>query len=129
MKKIIWILLALGALVVALNWQTLYRTFAPPKPVLLNQGSSDLSATTLTKYAIETWADVRNDGGDGVIAMEATLTQGDKVWTHTTTQYFKSLETARMNIVFKEPTLWGAFANMFHKDKDWYRVRVFAYGK
>ena len=122
--RIAGLLIALAAVVVVLNWQSVYRAFAPPNPVIVDKGGDDLSSK-LFDYSLRVWADVRNDGGDGTVAMEATILQGDKTYTHTTTQYFKSLQTARMQIVFEEPTFLGSLFKGGWK----YQVRVFAYGK
>lgn len=124
LSRIIALLIALGAVVVALNWQSVYRAFAPPNPVIVDKGGDDLSSK-LFDYSLRVWADVRNDGGDGTVAMEATISQGDKTYTQTTTEYFKSLQTARMQMVFEEPTFLGTLFKGGWK----YQVRVFAYGK
>jgi hypothetical protein len=117
---IIVLLLAIVVIFVSLNWQTIYRSFAPPKPIVVSEGA-DNSTTTLFEYSVKVWAEIRNDGGNGTIAMEATFVQGDKTFTKTTTRYFKSLETGRMELVFDEATMLGG--------EKIYSIRVFPYGK
>lgn len=124
LSRIVGLLIALSAVVIALNWQSVYRAFAPPNPVIVDKGGDDLSSK-LFDHSLRVWADVRNDGGDGTVAMEATISQGDKTYTQTTTGYFRSLRTARMQIVFEEPTFLGTLFKGGWK----YSVRVFAYGK
>jgi hypothetical protein len=113
-------LFVLVVIVIALNWQSLYRSFAPPRPILVSKGGDDLSSK-LFDYSVRTWAEVRNDGGDGTIAMEVTYFQGGKTFTKTTTRYFKSLETARMELVFDEAKMFGGNSK--------YSIRLFPYGK
>ena len=120
-KNIIWTILAVVLIIiVALNWQTIYRAFAPPNPVIVSKGA-DHSSTKLFDFSAKVWAEVRNDGGDGTIAMEATFSQGGNTFKKTTTMHFKSLETQRMEIIFDEAKLLGGESS--------YSVNVYPYGK
>jgi hypothetical protein len=98
---IILFLIAIAIIFAVLNWRSVYRKFAPPKPVIVSKGADDLSSK-LFDYSVQVWADVRNDGGDGFVVMKATFYQNRKSYTKTTRKYFNSLETARMKIIFDE---------------------------
>jgi len=119
-STILILLAVIVFILVAVNWQSIYRTFAPPKPIVVST-AADHSSSTLLEYSAKIWAEVRNDGGDGTIAMEATFSQNGKTFTKTTTKYFKSLETLKMEIVFDEAEFLGGESN--------YSVNVFPYGK
>ena len=106
LSMIILFIVIITIIIAGLNWKTLYRKFAPPKPVIISKGADDLSSK-LFDYSVEVWTDVRNDGGDGFVVMKATFYQNRKSYTKTTRKYFNYLETARMKIVFDEARLFG----------------------
>ena len=103
---IILFLITIAIIFAVLNWGSVYRKLAPPKPVIVSKGGDDLSSK-LFDYSAQVWADVRNDGGDGFVVMKATLYQNRKSYTKTTRKYFNSLETARMKIIFNEAEFFG----------------------
>ena len=112
------IIIGLVILYLIFNWGTVYRAFAPPNPVIVSKGVEN---TTFLEFNPGVWAEVRNDGGNGTIAMEATFSQGDHTYTKTTTRYFKSLETGKMEIVFNEARLLGGQPS--------YSLNVYSFGK
>ncbi len=97
---------ALFVIVIA-RWQTIFKMFAPPIPIVASYGGDDLSST-LGDYSIRVWASVRNDGGDGEVVLEATVYQGEHHWTKTATRRLTAKETARMEIDFDEVALFDA---------------------
>lgn len=120
LKWVISIILILLIVTALLNWQTIFKAVAPPIPVVVSKGGDDLSSSLLD-YSMQVWAEIRNDGGDGAIVMEATVYEGAKHWTKTTKAYFGSKETKKLELVFDEVHLWGP--------KHKYSVRAYAYGK
>jgi len=117
---LIGIIIGLVILYLILNWGTIFRLFAPPNPVTVSKGVENAS-THLLEFDAGVWAEIRNDGGNGTIAMKVTFSQEGKTFVKTTTRYFKSLETARMEIVFEEAKLLGG--------QPTYSLEVYSYGK
>lgn len=77
---------------------------APPTPdPVIVSSFMDGTPSTLTDYAVRVVADVRNDGAEGQIVFEATVFEGNKVWTKTATAVMTAKETRRFEIVFDEP--------------------------
>jgi hypothetical protein len=118
-KLIKWII---GIVIVyfILNWGSVYRLFAPPVPVIVSHGVENVS-NQLLSYDAGVWANVRNDGGDGMIGMKVSFTQDGQTYTKSTTRYFKSLETSKMEIVFTEAKILGGDQALHYT--------VFPYGK
>ena len=88
--------------------------------MIVSNGGDDLSSK-LFDYSIKVWAEVRNDGGNGTIAMEVTFVQGERSFKKSTTRHFASLETARMELIFDEAKIFSG--------KPSYSIKVFPYGK
>jgi len=118
---ILGIVIGVAILYLIFNWgQSAFRAFAAPNPVIVSKGVENVSHAIL-EYDAGIWAEIRNDGGDGTIAMEATFTQAGQTYKKSTTRYFKSLETAKMEIVFNEAHLLGGPPQV--------SINVFPYGK
>jgi len=118
---ILGVIIGLIILYLIFNWgQSAYRAAAAPSPAIVSKGVENVSRVPLA-YDAGVWAEIRNDGGDGTIAMEATFTQEGQTYKKSETRYFKSLETARMEIVFKEAKEFGGVSEA--------SINVFPYGK
>ena len=114
------VVIGLAILYLIFNWGSIFRLFAPPNPTVVSKGVENAS-TQFLEFDAGVWAEIRNDGGNGTIAMKVTFSQNGNTITKTTTRYYKSLETARMEIVFNESKLLG--------DKPSYSLEVFPFGK
>ncbi len=44
MSFVVKLLLALAVIFLILNWQSIYRNFAPPKPIIVSKGGDDASS-------------------------------------------------------------------------------------
>ena len=113
--SVVFVLLVIGVL---LNWQTIFKAFAPPFPVVVSYNYKDTSS--LFDYKMRVYATIRNDGGNGDVVMEVTVREGRKSWTKTKKEYFNSKQTKTMDIGFTEITLFGNTR---------YGIKAYAFGK
>ncbi|MFA5803574.1 MAG: hypothetical protein WC879_02925 [Melioribacteraceae bacterium] len=117
---LIILIIVLMGLLIYFNWGKVIKEFYPPDPHIVSYNASD-SQSTLFEYTLLIYAEIRNDGGDGDVVFESTVSQGDQQWTKTTTKHFISKETARMELKFDE--VEGL------KGKSSYSVKCYRLGK
>ncbi len=75
-----------------------------PHPVIVQTGCETYG---LFDYSCLVWAIVRNDGGLGIVTLEATVYQGGNSWTKTAEKLMRSGEADRIEIHFPEVSLSG----------------------
>ena len=122
------VLLAAGiTILIVILWPALVQLFptvqkriALPSPVVVSYGGDD-SRSGLLQYRGRVWAEIRNDGGDGDVVVEATMYQGDKNWTKSSRRYMQAKETTRFELTFEEVKWLGG--------KVTYSVNAYGYGK
>lgn len=117
---LITLIIVLVGLLIYFNWGKVVREFYPPNPQIVSYNASD-SESTLFEYTVLIYAEIRNDGGDGDVVFESTVSQGNQQWTKTATKHFISKETARMQLKFDE--VEGL------KGKSSYSVKCYPLGK
>ena len=88
---ILSVVLGFAIFFIIINWKTFFNYFVPPIPTVISQRTDDLS-TTLLDYSIRAYVKVRNDGGSGNIALEATAIINSREVKKTTQRYFKYKE-------------------------------------
>lgn len=104
-KWIIVILIVICALVIfGINYQSLFKTFVPPKPVVVSS-YADGSSSKLFDYSIKVTGSLRNEGGDGYVVVEATVYQNGHEWTKTDQVFLGAYETTEVEFVFDEVRL------------------------
>jgi|GEM_PF-3579781 len=89
---------------VGANYQQLFKSLVPPNPVIVST-AADASSSRLFDYSLTLKASVRNTGGDGYVALDATVYQSGKSWNKTTSIYIESYETKNVELVFEEVRL------------------------
>jgi len=119
-KIIIAIVVTLIVIIFITNYQTIFKTVYPPKPVVVSSKFND-SSTRLFEYSAKVEAVIRNDGGNGDIVFEATVYQDGNTWTKTAKRYFESKETSTMELQFDEVKMLGG--------KIQSQVRAYSFGK
>lgn len=103
-KWIITLIVIIGLVVFGLNYQSLFKTIVPPKPVVVSS-YADGSSSKLFEYSVKVVGSIRNDGGDGYVVAEATVSQDGETWTKTDQIFLGSYETAAVEFVFDEVRL------------------------
>ncbi len=86
------------------NYQKIFKTVIPPKPVIVSTHADD-SSTKLLDYSIKVMGEISNRGGDGYIVVEVTVSQKNNKWTKTQNIYLQSYQTQGFEIVFDEVEL------------------------
>ena len=71
-----------AGIVLITNYQYLFKTVVPPVPVIVSS-DFDGSSTRLFEFSAKVHGDVRNDGGDGYIVIEAEVNQDKNSWKKT----------------------------------------------
>ncbi len=117
---IVTIVITILVILLITNYQTIFKTVYPPKPVVVSSEFDD-SSTKLFEYSAKVEAVIRNDGGNGDIVFEATVYQDGNSWTKTAKKYFEAKETSTMVLQFDEVKLL--------KGEIQSRVRVYSFGK
>jgi len=110
-KNIIWIsiiaIVVIIGIVIAANYQEIFRSITPVKPIIVSS-QADGSSSTLFEYSVKVTGEIVNRGGDGSVVVEATLFQGENQWTKTKELYMTSYETSSFEIIFDEAKLLDA---------------------
>lgn len=121
MKKKTFIVIGIivASIILLANYQSIIKSILPPDPVIVSS-YADGTSSTLFNYSIKVKGEVRNQGGDGYIIIEAHAFQGDKEWTKTKNVYLESYQSTEFEIVFDEVKLLNA-------DPE-YRLETYALG-
>lgn len=94
------IVIILGIVFIA-NYQNIFKSIIPPKPVIVSE-NADGSSSKLFDYSIKVFGELRNDGGDGYVVIEATVSQEDHEWKKTQQMYLQAYQTEKFELVFDE---------------------------
>jgi hypothetical protein len=118
-KYIIWTVVGIIGILLIANYQNIIKSVIPPNPIIVSS-KADGSSTKLFDFSILVSGEVRNEGGDRYIVVEATLSQGNHKYTKTQQIHLESYQTSAFKIVFDE-------AKLMDSDPE-YGVRAFALG-
>jgi hypothetical protein len=118
-KYIIWGVVIIIGIIIAFNYQSIFKSVVPPHPIIVSS-KADGSSSKLFEYSVKVSGSVRNDGGDGSIVVEVVLFQGNNSWKKTKQLYLPAYETENFEIIFDE-------AKLFDTDPKYY-IKAFPVG-
>ena len=105
--KIIRGIIIVILIIIILPWAINFISdITSPEPYVVSRGVDDLSSELL-EYSYRVWAEIRNDGADGDVVIQATLKQDGEEWTKTKRVFMTRNETKKYFIKFDEVKLLG----------------------
>ncbi len=105
-KWVVIIIIGLVAVIAATNYQKIYKTVVPPKPLVVSS-TADESSSRLFEYSMKVKASISNQGGDGDVVVEATAYQNSNQWTKTKNLHMGSYQTSDVEFIFDEVKFLG----------------------
>lgn len=118
-KHIVIGVVAIGVIIFIANYQNIFKSVLPPDPVIVSS-KADGSSSTVFEFSTQVTGEVRNQGGDGYVVIEAVVSQDGRDWTKTKQIYMPSYQTESFELIFDEVELFDTGPT--------YSVRAYALG-
>jgi len=104
-KHIIIGVVAIGIIILIANYQNIFKSVLPPAPVIVSS-KADGTSSTIFEFSTRVTGEVRNQGGDGYVVIEAVVSQDGTDWTKTKQIYMPSYQTESFELIFDEVELF-----------------------